>query len=75
MLGDHTETQQMAELRALRLLTREVVLRWLILTPSNTQDLAPRLDAAADCTSCAHVIEESLHAFFQQSPPQDNIRV
>ncbi|MFD9280273.1 hypothetical protein ACFWD7_23720 [Streptomyces mirabilis] len=75
VLGDLTETQQLAELRALRLLTREVILRWLVLTPSDTQDLAPRLDAAADCISCAHLIEEPLHAFFQQSPPQDNIRV
>ncbi len=50
--GDLLADQKQADLRELRLLVRQVVLRWLILTPYDTQDLAPRLDAAADCTSC-----------------------
>ncbi|MGW6739379.1 hypothetical protein ACWGDX_01335 [Streptomyces sp. NPDC055025] len=74
LLADQEETEKRAELRKLRLLVRQVVLRWLILTPCNTQDLAPRLDAAADCTSCARAIDEPLRAFFQESPPQDGIR-
>ncbi|MEV7325243.1 hypothetical protein [Streptomyces sp. NPDC093970] len=70
LLADHEE----AQLRELRLLVRQVVLRWLILTPHDTQDLAPRLDAAADCTSCARAVSEPLRAFFQASPPQEDIR-
>ncbi|MFJ7772660.1 hypothetical protein ACIQ1J_30810 [Streptomyces sp. NPDC097107] len=72
--GDLLADQKRAELRELRLLVRQVVLRWLILTPNDTQDLAPRLDAAADCTSCARAINEPLRAFFQASPPQEDIR-
>ncbi|WP_367325952.1 hypothetical protein [Streptomyces sp. HUAS ZL42] len=74
LLVDQEETQKQAELRELRLLIRQVALRWLILTPCDTQDLAPRLDAAADCSSCARTIDEPLRAFFQESPPQDDIR-
>ncbi|MGW4198831.1 hypothetical protein [Streptomyces sp. NPDC005004] len=74
LLAPQEETKKLTELRELRLLTRQVVLRWLILTPSDTQDLAPLLDAAAHCTSCARTIDDPLHAFFQQSPPQDDIR-
>ncbi len=72
--GDLLADRKKAELRELRLLVRQVVLRWLILTPNDTQDLAPRLDAAADCTSCARAINEPLRAFFQVSPPQEDIR-
>jgi hypothetical protein len=72
--GDLLADQKEAELRELRLLVRQVVLRWLILTPYGTQDLAPRLDAAADCTSCSRAINEPLRAFLQASPPQEDVR-
>lgn len=74
LIVDQAETEKLAELRELRLLVRQVVLRWLILTPCDTQDLAPRLDAAADCTSCQNAIDEPLRAFLQKTPPQDGIR-
>ncbi|MEU5709865.1 hypothetical protein [Streptomyces flaveolus] len=74
LLVNQEETKKQAELRQLRLLVRQVVLRWLIVTPSDTQDLAPRLDAAADCTSCARAIDDPLRAFFQQFPSHDDIR-
>lgn len=74
VLADQEETEKLAELRELRLLVRQVVLRWLILTPCDTQDLARRLDAAADCASGARAIDEPLRAFLQESPPQDDIR-
>lgn len=74
LLVDQEETEKLAELRELRLLVRQVVLRWLILTPCDTQDLAPRLDVVDGCTTCARAIDEPLGAFFQESPPQDDIR-
>ncbi|MFE9941965.1 hypothetical protein [Streptomyces hirsutus] len=74
LLIDQEESKKLAELRELRLIVRQVVLRWLILTPDGTKDLTPRLDAAADCTSCARAIDEPLRAFFQETPPQDDIR-
>ncbi|WP_189867474.1 HEPN domain-containing protein [Streptomyces poonensis] len=73
LLIDQEETKKLAELRELRLLVRQAVLRWLILTPHDTEDLAPRLDAVADCTSCARAIDEPLRAFFRETPPQDDI--
>jgi hypothetical protein len=74
LLVDQEETQKQAELRELRLLVRQVALRWLILTPCDTQTSHLRLDAAADCSSCAPTIDEPLRAFFQESPPQGDIR-
>lgn len=48
VLKEYTETDQLEQLRQLRLTTREVILRWLVLTPTDTSDLAPLLtDAAA----------------------------
>ncbi|WP_405680117.1 hypothetical protein [Streptomyces sp. NBC_01238] len=70
VLKDQEETEKLAELRDLRLLVRQVVLRWLVLTPYDTEDLAPRLDAAADGTSRERAIDEPLRAFFQETPPQ-----
>ncbi|WP_431995505.1 hypothetical protein [Streptomyces griseoflavus] len=74
LLIDQEESEKLAELRELRLIVRQVVLRWLILTPCDTEDLTPRLDAAADCTSCKRAIDEPLRAFFEETPPQDDIR-
>ncbi|MGW7047024.1 hypothetical protein ACWGDT_30925 [Streptomyces avermitilis] len=74
VLKDQEETEKLADLRDLRLLVRQVVLRWLVLTPYDTEDLAPRLDAAADGTSRERAIDEPLRAFFQETPPQDVIR-
>ncbi|QDO37905.1 hypothetical protein FNV62_06730 [Streptomyces sp. RLB3-17] len=74
VLKDQEETEKLADLRNLRLLVRQVVLRWLVLTPYDTEDLAPRLDAAADGTSRERAIDEPLRAFFQETPPQEAIR-
>ncbi|WP_406381366.1 HEPN domain-containing protein [Streptomyces sp. NBC_00117] len=74
VLKDQEETEKLADLRHLRLLVRQVVLRWLILTPYDTEDLAPRLDAAADGISRERAIDEPLRVFFKETPPQDAIR-
>ncbi|WP_405681966.1 hypothetical protein [Streptomyces sp. NBC_00057] len=72
VLKDQEESERLADLRNLRLLVRQVVLRWLVLTPYDLEDLAPRLDAAADGTGREHAIDEPLRAFFSAIPPQDN---
>ncbi|MER5853961.1 hypothetical protein ABT126_45720, partial [Streptomyces sp. NPDC002012] len=74
LLKEQEESERLTELRELRLIVRQVVLRWLILTPSDAEDLAPRLDAAADCTSCKRAIDEPLRAFFADTTTQDEIR-
>nr|WP_176725619.1 hypothetical protein [Streptomyces sp. Termitarium-T10T-6] len=53
---------------------RQVVLRWLILTPHDTEDLAPRLDAAAACRSCEQAIDDPLRTFFEEATTRDAIR-
>ncbi|MEV2257021.1 hypothetical protein AB0I94_41900, partial [Streptomyces sp. NPDC050147] len=73
LLKDQEEREKLADLHNLRLLVRQVVLRWLVLTPHDAEDLAPRLDAAADGTSRDVAIDEPLRAFFQETPPQDAI--
>ncbi|WP_372351722.1 hypothetical protein [Streptomyces sp. KL116D] len=75
MLKDQDETTRLADLRNLRLLVRQVVLRWLVLTPHDTEDLAPRLDAAADGTSRERIIDEPLRAFFEETPSRNVTRV
>ncbi|WP_328580508.1 hypothetical protein [Streptomyces sp. NBC_00370] len=74
LLKEQNEGERQTELRELRLIVRQVVLRWLVLTPHDTEDLAPRLDAAADCGSCAQAIQEPLRAFFQETTTRDGIR-
>ncbi|HWU10540.1 MAG TPA: hypothetical protein VN520_29960 [Streptomyces sp.] len=74
LLKEQEEGKRQTELRELRLIVRQAVLRWLILTPHDTEDLAPRLDAAAGCSSCEHAIDEPLRAFFQRTTTQDDIR-
>ncbi|WP_405407411.1 hypothetical protein [Streptomyces sp. NBC_01124] len=74
LLIEQEESEKLAELRELRLIVRQAVLRWLILTPIDTEDLAPRLDAAADCASCKRAIDEPLRAFFQDAPSRDGIQ-
>ncbi|MGW3387354.1 hypothetical protein [Streptomyces cinereoruber] len=69
VIKNQTEEEKLEELRALRLLTRQIILRWLILTPSNTDDLAPLLDDAAQCTSCRDRIDLPLRDFFTTTPP------
>ncbi|MEW5655278.1 hypothetical protein ABGT92_08065 [Streptomyces cinereoruber] len=69
VIKDQTEEEKLEELRALRLLTQEIILRWLVLTPSDTDDLAPLLDDAAQCTSCRHRIDQPLRDFFTTTPP------
>lgn len=71
VLKDQEEREKLAGLRDLKLLVREVVLRWLVLTPCDTEDLAPLLDAAADGTGRERTIDEPLRAFFRATPPQD----
>ncbi|MFE5974313.1 hypothetical protein ACFQ64_19390 [Streptomyces sp. NPDC056460] len=66
---EQEEQKKLEELRALRLLTRQIILRWLVLTPSDTEDLAPLLDDAAQCTSCRHRIDQPLRDFFTTTPP------
>ncbi|MET9880394.1 hypothetical protein ABZZ36_38180 [Actinacidiphila glaucinigra] len=72
VLKDRGEGEKQASLRAVRLLAREVILRWLVLTPYDTEDLATLLDAAADGTRRERTIEEPLRAFFTTTPPQDS---
>lgn len=60
LLKEQEESERLAELRELRMIVRQVVLRWRILTPYDTEDLAPRLDAAADCNRCKRAIDEPL---------------
>ncbi len=59
------------QLRTLRLLTLQVILRWLVLTPSDTDDLAPLLDAAAQDTVRENHISQPLRAFFTTTPPRN----
>ncbi|MGW3212797.1 hypothetical protein ACWDBC_11140 [Streptomyces parvus] len=65
-----TESQKREKLRSLRLLTQQVILRWLILTPSGTEDLAPLLDAVAQGTSREEHIATPLRTFFTTTPPR-----
>ncbi|MGV9420002.1 hypothetical protein ACWDO6_21195 [Streptomyces sp. NPDC003674] len=74
LLKEQEESKRQTQLRELRLILRQVVLRWLILTPHDTEDLAPRLDAAADCGSCEQAIDEPLRTFFQETTTRDDIR-
>ncbi|WP_327188224.1 hypothetical protein [Streptomyces sp. NBC_01334] len=71
VLKDQDESKKRAALRELRLIVRQIVLRWLVLTPYDTEDLAPLLDAAADGTGREDTIDEPLRAFFRATPPQD----
>ncbi|MFE1367254.1 hypothetical protein ACFW84_23865 [Streptomyces anulatus] len=70
VIKDQTELKKLKELRALRHLTLQVILRWLILTPSDTDDLAPLLDAAARGTGREEHIDQPLRAFFATAPPR-----
>ncbi|MDT7847387.1 HEPN domain-containing protein [Streptomyces justiciae] len=70
-LKDQDESERLTDLRNLRLLVRQIVLRWLVLTPYDLGDLASLLDAAADGTGREHAIDEPLRAFFSATPPQD----
>ncbi|MEU0214496.1 hypothetical protein ABZ281_04995 [Streptomyces sp. NPDC006265] len=72
VLKDQDESEKLTDLHNLRLLVRQIVLRWLVLTPNDHEDLAPRLDAAADGTDREHTIDEPLRAFFSTTPPQDS---
>ncbi|MFI1654756.1 hypothetical protein ACH4ZU_07405 [Streptomyces sp. NPDC020472] len=69
VIKDQKEQEKLEKLRTLRLLTQEIILRWLVLTPSDTDDLAPLLDDAAQCTSCRHRIDQPLRDFFTANPP------
>lgn len=69
VIKDQTEQEKLEELRTLRLLTRQIILRWLVLTPSDTDDLAPLLDDAAQRTSCRDRIGQPLRDFFTTTPP------
>ncbi|MER8073382.1 hypothetical protein ABTZ59_34555 [Streptomyces sp. NPDC094034] len=68
VLTEHTGTERLTQLRELRLTIREVMLRWLILTPCDTNDLAPILDAAS--TDRERTIDGPLRTFFTATPPQ-----
>ncbi|MGW9448573.1 hypothetical protein [Streptomyces sp. NPDC055632] len=69
VIKDQKDQEKLEKLRALRLLTQETILRWLVLTPSDTDDLAPLLDDAAQCTSCRHRIDQPLRDFSTTTPP------
>lgn len=70
VIKDQTEEEKLEELRTLRLLTLQVVLRWLVLTPSDTGDLSHLLDAAVHGTDRENRIGQSLRAFFTTTPPR-----
>ncbi|MFM9584152.1 hypothetical protein [Streptomyces caniscabiei] len=70
VIKGQTEQEKEEELRTLRILTLQVILRWLVLTPSDTSDLTPLLDAAAQDTGREH-IDQPLRAFFSTTPPHN----
>jgi hypothetical protein len=71
VLKDPGEKKKLDDLRGLRLLVRDVILRWLVLTPADHRDLASLLDGAADGSDRERVIDEPLRAFFAATPPKD----
>ncbi|WP_223734742.1 HEPN domain-containing protein [Streptomyces purpurogeneiscleroticus] len=71
VIKDQTEKEKLKELRTLRLLTLQVILRWLVLTPSDTEDLAHLLDAAIQGTGRENRIGQSLRVFFTTTPPRN----
>ncbi|GFE27519.1 HEPN domain-containing protein [Streptomyces nigrescens] len=75
VLKDQDESKKLAALRDLRLIVRQIVLRWLVLTPYDTEDLAPLLDSAVDDTGRERAIDEPLRDFFRATPPQDGNRL
>lgn len=71
VIKDQEPGEKLQELHRLRLLTLEIILRWLALTPANSEDLAPLLDAAAmGGTDHNRIVREPLTAFLQASPPR-----
>ncbi|WP_327122128.1 hypothetical protein OG206_32435 [Streptomyces sp. NBC_01341] len=69
VIKNQTEREKQEELRTLRRLTLQIMLRWLVLTPSDTDDLAPLLAAAAQGTGREEHIGRPLRAFFTTTPP------
>ncbi|MEL5961096.1 hypothetical protein AADR41_41160 [Streptomyces sp. CLV115] len=67
VIEDQAEKEKLEALRTLRLITLQIFLRWLILTPSDTNDLAPLLDAA-EGPDHARLIEQPLRDFFTATP-------
>ncbi|MFI6125389.1 hypothetical protein ACIBCU_37705 [Streptomyces sp. NPDC051064] len=71
VIKDQTPQEKLEELRTLRLLTLQVILRWIVLTPSDTDDLASLLDAGvAQGTDRQHHIDQPLRTFFTTTPPR-----
>ncbi|MEV4429808.1 hypothetical protein ACN9M0_32875 [Streptomyces sp. R-07] len=70
VIKDQTEKTKLEALRTLRLLTLQIFLRWLVLTPSDTNDLAPLLDAAAEGPDHERLVEQPLRDFFTATPPR-----
>ncbi|WP_326615376.1 HEPN domain-containing protein (plasmid) [Streptomyces scopuliridis] len=71
VIKDQNPGEKLQDLHRLRLLTLEITLRWLALTPADTEDLAPLLDAAAiGGTDHNRIVREPLTAFLQASPPR-----
>ncbi|MFC8728219.1 hypothetical protein [Streptomyces bacillaris] len=70
VIADETEEKKLEVLRTLRLLTLQIFLRWLVLTPSDTDDLTDLLDAAAEGPDHARVVEQPLRDFFTATPPR-----
>ncbi|MFI1935419.1 hypothetical protein [Streptomyces sp. NPDC020330] len=75
VLKDQEESEKLAALRDLRLIVRQVVLRWLVLTPCDTEDLAPLLDAAAAGVGRERAVDDPLRAFFRATPLQDRLQL
>ncbi|MFJ9893452.1 hypothetical protein ACIQPR_08970 [Streptomyces sp. NPDC091280] len=73
VIKDQTEEKTLEELRTLRLLTLQVILRWLVLTPSDTEDLTHLLDAAVKDPDCENRIGQSLRDFFTTTPPRNRL--
>ncbi|MEV7383294.1 hypothetical protein [Streptomyces lydicus] len=64
------EQERLDELHRLRKLTLQVILRWLVLTPSNSTDLWKLVDEAADDTDRGRTVGDPLRAFFATTPPR-----
>lgn len=69
MIKAQPDEKKLEALRTLRLLTLQIFLRWLILTPSDTKDLTTLLDAA-EGPDHTRAIEQPLRDFFTATPPR-----
>ncbi|MEU6346834.1 hypothetical protein ABZ883_38485 [Streptomyces sp. NPDC046977] len=71
LITERGASEKLRTLHELRLITRQVILRWLVITPVGTDDLGPLLDDAAAGTGREDLVDKPLGAFLAGSPPHD----